>query len=104
MAAIPDAMPRQWRVTWLSLAAAGLSFLAALTSIVNGGIGWSLVLPGIVIAVSGFQVRAAARLTQRLAPDRLRFWMSALPTLLYVLGGACIVIGLWALAHRAAAL
>ena len=104
MLAIPDAIMRQWRVAWLSLAAAGFSLLAALSSIVNGGIRWSLVLPGFVIAVSGYQVQVAVRLTRRLAPDRLRSWMVPLPTVPYVLGGGCIAIGLWALAHRGAAI
>lgn len=104
MLTIPDAMTKQWRVAWLSLAAAGFSLLAALSSIAHGGIRWSLVLPGFVIAVSGFQVQVAVRLTRRLASDRLRSWMVPLPTVPYVLGGACIVIGLWALAHHGAAI
>jgi cytochrome b subunit of formate dehydrogenase len=104
MLAIPEAMTRQWRAAWLLVVAAGFSFSAAVTSIVDRGIHWSLVLPGIVIALAGVQVRAAVRLTRRLEPDRLRSWMVALPTLLYVLGGACIVIGLWAFAHRGAAI
>ena len=87
-----------------SLAAAGFSLLAALSSVVNGGIRWSLVLPGFVIAVSGFQVQVAVRLTRRLAPDRLRSWMAPLSTVPYVLGATCIVIGLWALAHRGLAI
>lgn len=104
MFAIPDAVARQWRVALLSVAAAGLSLSAALTYTFNQGIRWSLVLPGFVIAVGGFQVQTAARLARRLAPDSLRFWMIALPILLYAIGGACMVIGLWALAHRGAAI
>jgi hypothetical protein len=83
---------------------AGFSLSAALTYTVDNGIRWSLVLPGTVIVLSGFQVQSAARLTRRLAPDRLRTWMVALPIVPYVLGGACIVLGLWALASRGAAI
>ena len=104
MFAIPEAMTRQWRAAWLLVVAAGFSFAAALTSIVDRGAHWSLVLPGFVIALAGVQVRVAVRLTQRLAPDRLRWWMVTLPTPLYVLGGACIAIGLWAFTHHGAAI
>jgi cytochrome b subunit of formate dehydrogenase len=104
MFGIPDAMARQWRVALASLAAAGFSLSAALTYTVERGIHWSLVLPGFVIAVAGFQIQAAIRLARRFAPDRLRPWMVALPTLLYVIGGACLVIGLWALALHGAAI
>jgi hypothetical protein len=104
MFAIPDAMTKQWRVAWLSVAGAGFSLSAALTYTADRGIRWSLVFPGFVIAVAGFQVQAAIRRARRLAPDRLRSWMVALPTLLYVIGGACIVMGLWALALHGAAI
>src|SRR4051812_47923351 len=97
-------MTRHWRAAWLLVVAAGFSLSAALTSVVSGGIHSSLVLPGIVIALAGVQVRIAVRLTRRLEPDHLRSWMAALPGLLWVLGGTCIAIGLWAFVHRGAAI
>jgi len=100
---IPDEMTRQWRRALLLLVAAGLSLSSAVSYTLDRGIHWSLVLPGGVIAAMGFEVQTAIRLARRLAPDRLRSWMVALPTLLYVVGGACIVIGLWALAIHGAA-
>jgi hypothetical protein len=99
---LPDEMTRRWRRALLSLVAAGLSLSAAVSSILDRGIHWSLVLPGFVIAGMGFEVQTAIRLARRLAPDHLRSWMVALPTLLYVIGGVCIVIGLWALALHGA--
>jgi cytochrome b subunit of formate dehydrogenase len=104
MFAMPEAMTKQWRAAGLLVVAAAFSFSAALTSIVNRGVHWSLVLPGIVIALAGVQVRDAVRLTRRLEPDRLRSWMVALPILLYIIGGASIVIGLWAFAYRGGAI
>jgi hypothetical protein len=97
-------MAKQWRVAWIYLVAAGFSLSAALTYTAIHGIRWSLVLPGVVIAVSGYEFQAAIRLTRRLAPDRLRSWMAALANLLFAIGGACVLIGLWALVHRAGAI
>jgi hypothetical protein len=100
----PDAMTRRWRKAQLLVVGAGFGLWAAVSYTADRGIHWSLVLPGFVIAGTGFEVQTTIRLARRLAPDRLRAWMVALPTLLYVVGGACIAIGLWALALHGTAI
>ena len=101
MLTLPASVINQWRVARLSLIAAAFSLVAPVTSLLTGQVDWPFVLPGLVIVLSGVQVQIAARLTKRLAPDDLRSWMTALPILMYVLGGASIATGIWAFAHRA---
>jgi len=82
---------------------AGLSIASFVFSFATGQADWSMMLNGIVVALSGFQVLNAREALRHTAPAEIRGWMRPAGYAMYGLSVPFFAFGILAVIHLAAA-